>query len=427
MRVTVAGLWHLGAVTAACCAHGGHNVVAFDDDSAVVANLTNNKLPVDEPGLADLTSAGVSAHNLTFTDKAEATANRDVLWICYDTPVDENDIADTDFVYSRIEKLVRLASPGTLVLISSQLPVGSTARMNKIRPDLTFAYSPENLRLGKAIDVFLKPDRVVVGVRDKKDTKTLSALFAPFAERIEWMSIESAEMTKHAINAFLATSVAFINEIATICEKSGADASEVERGLKSDLRIGPKAYLHPGSAFAGGTLARDIVFLTQRGKNDGMPVNLLNGVNDSNNVHKSWARRRLSELLGDLKGKTVCVLGLTYKPGTNTLRRSTSVDLCRWLMEQGASVQAFDPAIFDLPEDLTALRLKATAELALETADAAVIATSWPEFRSIPSLTFVKKMRRALVLDPDRHLGEVLCDEHRVEYFGIGVANEISS
>jgi len=275
--------------------------------------------------------------------------------------------------------------------------------------------------------VFLKPDRVVVGVRNEKDTTTLSALFAPFTERIEWMSVESAEMTKHALNAFLATSVAFINEIATICEKSGADAIEVERGLKSDVRIGARAYLHPGAAFAGGTLARDIAFLLQRGKNDGVPVNLLNGVNKSNNVHKFWARRRLSELLGDLRGKTVCILGLTYKPGTNTLRRSASIDLCRWLTEQGASVQAFDPAIIDLPTDLKAVQLKANAELALETADAAVIATLWPEFRSIPSLTFVKKMRRALVLDPDRHLNEVLREEHRVEYFAIGVANEISS
>jgi UDPglucose 6-dehydrogenase len=427
VRVAVAGLWHLGTVTAACCAFGGHDVIAFDDDSDVVLNLTKDKLPVEEPGLAQLITEGVVARRLSFTDNAPAAANSDVLWICYDTPVDENDIADTDFIFSRVERLVRQVSPDTVVLISSQVPVGSTARLNKNRPDLSFAYSPENLRLGKAIEVFLNPDRVVVGVRDREHTKTLSELFAPFSERIEWMSVESAEMTKHALNAFLATSVTFINEIATICEKSGADALEVERGLKSDTRIGAKAYLHPGAAFAGGTLARDIAFLVQRGKNDGVPVNLLNSVNESNAVHKLWARRRLSELLGDLKGKTICVLGLTYKPGTNTLRRSASIDMCRWLMKQGASVQAFDPAIFDLPYDLKAVRLTAASELALETADAAVIATPWPEFRSIPSLTFVEKMRRALVLDPNRHLNEVLRNDHRVEYFAIGVANEINS
>lgn len=426
MRVAVAGLWHLGTVTAACCAYCGHDVVAFDDDSDLVVNLVDNKLPVEEPGLAELIGAAIASGRLSFTDKVEAIASSDVLWICYDTPVDENDRADTDFVFSRVERILRQVSPHTVVLISSQLPVGSTARLNQYRPDLCFACSPENLRLGKAIEVFLKPDRVVVGVRDREHTKRLSELFAPFSERIEWMSVESAEMTKHALNAFLATSVAFINEIASICEKAGADALEVERGLKSDVRIGARAYLHAGAAFAGGTLARDITFLLERGKNDGVPVNLLNGVNASNAVHKLWARRRLSELLGDLRGKTVCVLGLTYKPGTNTLRRSASIEMCAWLTEQGASVRAFDPAIFVLPTDLKTVRLTATAGLALETADAAVIATPWPEFRSISSLTFVKKMHRPLVLDPDRHLNEVLQEDHRIEYFAIGVANEIT-
>jgi UDPglucose 6-dehydrogenase len=211
--VAVAGLWHLGTVTAACCAHGGHDVVAFDNDSHVVASLERNKLPVEEPGLAELVASGINSHRLSFTDKASAVASSDVLWICYDTPVDENDMADTEFVFSRVEKLAPHLSRHALVVISSQLPVGSTARLNKMRPELTFAYSPENLRLGKAIEVFLKPDRVVVGVRDQRRKTSISSLFAPFTDRIEWMSVESAEMTKHALNAFLATSVAFSDDL----------------------------------------------------------------------------------------------------------------------------------------------------------------------------------------------------------------------
>src|ERR1700693_1663045 len=157
MRVAVAGLWHLGTVTAACCAHGGHDVVAFDDDSHVVASLERSALPVEEPGLAELVASGINSHRLGFTDKISAVAGSDVLGVCYDTPVNENDMADTEFVFSRVEKLLPQVSPHALVLMSSQLPVGSTARLNKIRPELTFAYSPENLRLGKAIEVFLKP------------------------------------------------------------------------------------------------------------------------------------------------------------------------------------------------------------------------------------------------------------------------------
>src|SRR5258708_4995638 len=251
MRVSVAGLWHLGTVTAACCARGGHDVAVSDDDSSVVQDLRQNRLPVDEPGLAEMTASEIASGRLRFTDDASTLAECDILWICYDTPVDENDNADTEFVYSRIGKLLPYLRPDSLVLISSQLPAGSTSRLNTLRPELTFAYSPENLRLGKAIDVFMKPDRVVIGVGNPHSRERLSALFAPFTDRIEWMSIESAEMTKHALNAFLATSVAFINEVAVICEKTGADAQEVERGLKSDVRIGSKAYLHPGGAYAG--------------------------------------------------------------------------------------------------------------------------------------------------------------------------------
>ena len=190
---------------------------------------------------------------------------------------------------------------------------------------IEFAYSPENLRLGHAIEAFTKPDRIVIGTRGTHSRPRLAALFAPFSDRIEWMSVESAEMTKHALNAFLAASVAFINEIAAISERVGADAAEIARGLKTDARIGPRAYLSPGAAFAGGTLARDVIFLSRRGAELGVPLHLIPSVRESNEAHREWALRRLESVLGSVKGKTVAVWGLTYKPGTDTLRRSGSV------------------------------------------------------------------------------------------------------
>ena len=258
----------------------------------------------------------------------------------YDTPVDEDDQADVDYVLTQIRTVLPLLPPETTILISSQLPVGSIqqlddfARQSLKRNDLAFACSPENLRLGNALKVFLDPDRIVVGVRDERARLKIAELLRPITERIEWMSIESAEMTKHAINSFLATSVVFANEIASICEKVGADAKEVGRGLKSESRIGPKAYLSPGAAFAGGTLARDIKFLNQLVNDRGCKTPLLSSVRTSNDQHRNWVCRRLQEKFPRLSKQTIAIWGLTYKPGTDTLRRSLSVELCNWLLNR---------------------------------------------------------------------------------------------
>ena len=194
----------------------------------------------------------MSAGKLRFTCNPADIAGSQILWICYDTPVDENDAADANFVYEQTLLLLRQLGDGALVLISSQLPAGSTAHLEAAygrfaQPRrISFAYLPENLRLGNAIEAFSAADRIVVGVREPRNRERLHGLLSPFTRNISWMSVESAEMTKHALNAFLATSVAFINEIAAICERSGADAQDVERGLKSDVRIGNRSYLHPG-------------------------------------------------------------------------------------------------------------------------------------------------------------------------------------
>jgi len=429
MKVCVVGLWHLGTVTAACLASAGHEVVGLDFDSETVRKLQAGQPPLYEPGLKELVQQGIAQGRLRFcSEVTDALPASEVVWVTYDTPVDEEDRADVNFVVDRINRLFPLLREGTLVLISSQLPVGTTRRLEKAYAELfpdksvSFGYAPENLRLGKAINAFTQPDRVVVGVRNPNDRQRVAQLFAPFTERMEWMSVESAEMTKHALNAFLATSVTFINEIATLCERVGADAKEVERGLKSDARIGPRAYLSPGAAFAGGTLARDVLFLNQIGESHHQPTQLLSAVLARNEVHKEWSRHTLRSLLGDLHNQKVAVWGLTYKPNTDTLRRSASVELCAWLLQQGAHVQAHDPVVKALPEKLSKrVELSPAPLAALVGAAALVVATEWPDYQSFSSESVVSAMSQLpVVVDANRFLVKTLGSDPRIRYAAVG-------
>ena len=275
LRVHVCGLGHLGTVTAAGVAE--HFTTVATTDPALISQLRSGLPPVSEPGLTELLKAGAAAGRLSFSDSPSALKDADLVWFTFETPVDENDAADIDFVENHMLALLAHLPEKALVLISSQVPVGFTARceaaFRKERPQAagSFAYSPENLQLGRALEAFRQPQRIVAGVRDQAAQARLTPFLKPFSERLEWMSVESAEMTKHALNSFLATSVAFINELSELCERVGADPKEVERGLKSEARIGPKAYLRPGAAFSGGTLARDVNFLVAIGERSSHP------------------------------------------------------------------------------------------------------------------------------------------------------------
>jgi UDPglucose 6-dehydrogenase len=424
LSISVAGMWHLGSVTSACLASVGHTVTGIDEDSGVISALTEARPPVAEPGLREMIARELAAGRLSFSTSFEHVSKSDVVWVAYDTPVDETDVADVEFVHSRAMRLLEHMKDGALLVVSSQMPVGSVARLEReFGPcargrSIAFASAPENLRLGKAIEVFLQPDRVVLGVRDPLAKSVLDAVFSAFTDRIEWMSIESAEMTKHAINSFLATSICFINEIAALCESSGADAMEVERGLKTDLRIGARSYLHAGGPIAGGTLARDIAFLRSLGRRGGTSLPLLEGVYASNEYHKTWLQRRATEVLGSLAGRTMAILGLTYKPGTDTLRRSAAVEAARWLKGEGALVQAFDPQIRELPRELESIiALRPTIEGALSGADALLVMTPWPEFRS-----FDPALAPPVVFDAARFLDSELRTRTDIRYYSIGRA-----
>lgn len=412
MKVCVQGLWHLGSVTAACLASVDHDVVGLDADQTTVDGLNQGLAPLFEHGLDDLLQAGLAKGRLRFTTAIADAADADVLWVAFDTPVDDDDRADVEFVLNQIKSVLPVLADGAVVLVSSQMPVGSIRKLEAFVQEslaskrLSFACSPENLRLGKALDVFLKPDRIVVGVRTSDNRARLEQLLLPVTDRIEWMSVESAEMTKHAINAFLAASVTFANEIASICELVGADAKEVERGLKTEMRIGPKAYLSPGGPFAGGTLARDIEFLGVASRGSQLMTPLLSSVRASNDEHKKWVRRKLLESFPDLKGVTVAIWGLTYKPGTDTLRRSLAVELCDWLIEQGATVHVHDPVVQQLPERWSGRVVSNARALdAVAGADALVVGTEWPEFRQdAAGLRSDATRPNLVVIDANRHL-----------------------
>jgi UDPglucose 6-dehydrogenase len=430
MRICVLGLWHLGCVTAACAAEQ-FPVTACDPDPATIAGLADGEPPIFEPGLKELIASQAAAGRLTFTsDIRGAVAAADMVWVTFDTPVDEDDRADVEFVADRIRAIFPALPEGAVVLISSQVPVGFTALMEADfkaafpGQRASFAYSPENLRLGAAIDAFHKAQRIVMGVRSQEDRQRLEPVMGRFCGCLEWMSVESAEMTKHALNAFLANSIAFINEIAAVGEHFGADAKEVERGLKGDIRIGPRAYLGAGGAFAGGTLARDVSALGLLADRAAVPAPLLKAIYASNLQHQEWPRRMLRKLLGNLEGKVVAILGLTYKPGTNTLRRSSAVELCHWLIAQGAAPQAYDPVVRHRPAELSE---KAAVfdgvRPALTGADAVVVTTEWPEFKTI-SPDDLQFMRQKVIIDPNRFLDGSLRAGDAVVYAAVGYARE---
>jgi UDPglucose 6-dehydrogenase len=426
-NVCVLGLWHLGCVTAACVADAGYRTIGIDPNDAVIADLKAGRAPLFEPGLDDLIKCGTNRSNLALTSDLSAAASCDLVWITLDTPVDDNDVADSGFVVTTIESIFPYLRDDAVLLVSSQLPVGTTRAVAKNfrarYPQKTchFAYLPENLRLGKAIEIFKNSERIIVGCESERVRQLVQPVLDNFTRHVVWLSIESAEMTKHAVNAFLATCVTFANELALICERVGADAAEVERALRLEPRIGPRAYIKPGAAFAGGTLARDIVFLSAIADRQGLPLPLIGSVMRSNEVHKHWPVRRLVERFGSLRGRTVAVLGLAYKPGTDTLRRSAAIELCRELSGLGAHVRAFDPAIRDLPEAFKAfMLLAASAKAALSGADAAIVATEWPEFRAIDLATWLNAMPAPVVCDPNGFLAQTFEGAPQLSYMNVG-------
>lgn len=422
LKITVLGLWHLGCVTAACCSRF-FEVTGLDFDRENVEQLNHGKVPLMEPGLEVLVQKGLSAGRLHFTVDAERACEKvNVLWVAYDTPIRENDEADSAFVLNQVRRCIPLLPQGSVVILSSQMPVGTCRQLEQEFSDrpVFFAYVPENLRLGNALDTFQNQDRIVVGVRNESVRPLLERLFSPFSRKILWASPESAEMMKHSINAFLALSIAYMNEIGQICELVGADAKEVEQGLKTEKRIGPYAYLSSGGPFAGGTLAREVKYLTRFSDQLEDRLILIPSIKESNDRHKQWACYRLRAHYQDLEGLQVALLGLTYKPHTDTLRGSYAVELSHHLAKEKCILRAYDPAIKRLPADLSHMALSQDLSSALSGADAAIVCTNWPEFHQAEWDELLGRMHQNVFLDANRFLASVLSGRKGIQYFSVG-------
>lgn len=433
MKVAVVGLWHLGCVTAACLTKFGHTVIAYDEDTQVIANLNQCSPPIYEPGLTELISIAKKSNTLHFTNDPTDLKDLDIIWIAYDTGINEQGQANVNEIKNRISKLFPYLKKNALVIISSQVPVGTTQEIVNIshetnkNKELEFVYCPENLRLGKSIDLFMNPDRIIMGIRSENTKSTIKKLLQPIADKVLWMSIESAEMTKHAINAFLATSIVFINELATLCEQFGADAYSVAQGLKTDTRIGARAYLTPGGGFSGGTLARDVNYLNQMSKAYHLDVNFFQSILLNNQKHTNWIQKKITENIKDLRGIKVAILGLAYKPGTDTLRHSSATNISLWLHEQGAIVNAYDPAIKKLsPELEKIIYLQPDLGSVLHEADAVVIGTECPEFLNIQIEQLGSELRRPYIFDTSGFLSKQLVGKKITKYFRVGCNNEIT-
>jgi len=388
--IATIGIWHLGETYSAGLAKLGHRVVGVDNSEKVIENLAKNIPPLPEPGLVELLKENQAAGTLSFTTDFSKVENCDVVWFTFDTPVNDEDEVDLSLIWDSLAKCMPYLKEGVLVVISSQIPVGTSKKIQELiqekRPGLHFeyAYTPENLRLGEALNCFLEPGRIVVGVETDEAFHKMEEIFSPLSVEMVRMAPASAEMAKHALNAFLATSLSFINDIADACEKSGADVLDVVRALRSDARIGQKAFLGPGLGFSGGTLGRDLKALMLFSKEKRFIVPVIEAAFLKNRSREGAAIEKLVQALGGVDGKTIAILGLTYKPGTRTLRRSKSLAIAMELSRRGAHLRLHDPEVLEeeLPQIPNAVFSRDPYESSAGS-EAVVLITPWPEFKTL--------------------------------------------
>lgn len=428
-KIAVIGLWHCGEIYSAGLAELGHEVIGIDPDECVVANFAKGIPPLPEPGLMELLTKNIASGRLKYTADFSAIKNCDVAWFTFDTPVNDKDEVDMSPIYSTLEKAVTYLAEGVLIVMTSQVPVGTAERVKeiikKLRPNLEFdyVYAPENLRLGEAVKCFMEPGRIVVGADSDSAAKKTEEIFAPLKTMFVRMSVASAEMAKHALNAFLATSVSFINDIADLCEKTGVDVLDIAKALRSDPRIGQKAFLDAGPGFSGGTLGRDLKALEAAAKNANIALPVVASVYEKNLKRKDIIVARLASLLGNLKGAKIAILGLTYKPGTKTLRRSRALEIAADFNRAGAILSLYDPAADpDEVPKISGASFFADPYAAAVDAKAIVIATPWPQFRNLDFAKLGKSAPGAILLDTTNLLYD---KENEVrasglKYFGIG-------
>ncbi len=417
--IGVIGVGWVGLVTAACFAELGHEVVAMDVDDAKVASLREGKVTMHEPGIAELLER--NRQRLTFTtDMGEALERARLLFCCVDTPPTYSGDADLSSVQAVVSKL---GDDGDHALVmKSTVPAGTGVAIRREKPTLAYVSCPEFLKEGTAVDDFLHPDRVVVGADpgDEWAADAVEDLYRPLGGELVRTDVASAEMIKLAANAFLATKISFINEIANVSEEVGADVTEVARGMGLDKRIG-SSFLQAGIGYGGSCFPKDVSALKQLAGNSGYHFQLLTSVIEVNELQKRRVMKKLEKHLGSLVGKNVALLGLAFKPNTDDMREASSLVLAARLQGEGAVVRAFDPVAEPRARELLPnVEFGGSAEDILDGADAAILVTDWPEFRELDWASLASRMATPLVVDGRNFFDPVALREAGITYEGIG-------
>jgi UDPglucose 6-dehydrogenase len=420
--IGVIGVGWVGLVTAACFAELGHRVIARDILPEKVEALSRGETTIHEPGLAELLKK--NAERLTFTtDMGELLAGARLLFVCVDTPPTVSGDADLSRVRAVVEEL---GSGDHVLVMKSTVPAGTGQSIRRDLPGVPYVSCPEFLKEGSAVADFLHPDRVVIGADsgDEAAVDAVAGLYEPLGGEIVRTDVASAEMIKLASNAFLATKISFVNEIANVCEEVGADVGEVARGMGLDQRIGP-AFLRAGIGYGGSCFPKDLKALKQLAGNTGYHFQLLTAVIEVNELQKRRVVNKLQHRLGPLAGKRVALLGLAFKPDTDDMREASSLVLAARLRGEGAEVSAYDPVATEAAKSLLdGVELCESAMDALDGADAAVLVTEWPEFAELDWAAAAGRMARPLLIDGRNFLDPNLLRGAGFEYEGIGRAVE---
>jgi UDPglucose 6-dehydrogenase len=431
MRVTMIGAGYVGLVSGACFADFGHQVTCIDKDAGKVASLNRAEIPIFEPGLADLVQANMQQGRLEFSTEMSGISEAEAVFIAVGTPSRRGDgHADLTFVYDAVREIAPLLSASAVVVTKSTVPVGTGDEIENIlrerRTDapIQVVSNPEFLREGAAIQDFKHPDRIVVGTDDMRARAVLAEIYRPLylnAPPLIYVSRRTAELIKYAANAFLATKITFINEIADLCEQVGADVQEVARGMGLDNRIGGK-FLHAGPGFGGSCFPKDTSALIKTAHDHGVPMRIVEAVSAVNEQRKrAMARKVVAALDGSVRGKTVAVLGLTFKPNTDDMRDSPAIPLIVALQDLGAKVRGYDPAGMEQAKPmLPEVHYCDSAYSAAEGADAVVIATEWEQFRALDLQRLKQIMTRPVIVDLRNVYRDTEMKRANFRYVGVG-------
>ena len=430
MKISVVGTGYVGLVVGACLAENGHEVICVDKDEAKVRALQKGKIPIYEPGLEELVKRNRVEKRLSFTTTLpRAVRQTQIIFIAVGTPEAEDGSADLQHVLGVARDVARAMNGYKVIVDKSTVPVGTAEKVREvIRRETTHPFSvvsnPEFLKQGAAVNDFLKPDRVVIGAEDPRGAELMKELYAPFTRTgapIMVMDCASAELCKYAANAMLATRISFMNEVARVCDLYGANVDEVRRAIASDTRIG-SAFLFPGVGYGGSCFPKDVKAILKFAKDKGYDFKILDAVEDVNQSQKSVLVEKIQKHFGSLKGKTIAVWGLAFKPRTDDMREAPAITIINSLLKAGAKVQAFDPEATESAKRVIGNKITYVKKSydALTGADALALITEWNEFREPDYARMKKLMRQPIVFDGRNIYNPAQMKAQGFTYFSIG-------